>query len=240
MKAALLLAAALAPLVSLAQDSAPPPAEPAIAAPAPAPAPAPVASVPPPAVDPGAAVAAPPAPPAVPTAPPPTAAPPPKPSKDGGYFGFAFGTGTGEIYSGSTTVDLRDVGPDPRTLAIMGRFGHRTGDFIFGLQANLVRTQWSSGGSTAAMNVMGLDLVSTLVIADDIFLRVGVGPASVSFEGSGSTSDSYTGAEVILGMGFHMSGMTVGIDMLLQTYSDPNAPFDGSRYLLATIGFGSF
>lgn len=206
-----------------ASEPAPSPAAPPAAAAAPA-SPAPAAAAPP-------AVAAPALAPA---------AAAPKPSRDGTYFGLALGTGMGEIYTPSGTIDVRDLVPGvrPVTLALIGRFGQRTGNTIWGLQAGLVTTQWSSGGSTASMNLMALDVTLTSVVLDDVLLRFGVGPAQLSFSADGDTSESYGGAEMTAGIGFASGGFGVGLDIVVQRYGK-DAPFDGVGYLLATLTLGS-
>lgn len=214
MKAMLAAAAlaAFAPLASNAQDASP--AAPAAAPPA-------VVGAPPAA-----------APPAVPPA-----APPAKAARSGPYVGFSFGTGRGDVYAAGTTTAVNDLipGESPTTYALMLRVGWASGDLLYGMQLNLVRSQWDIGGSTAAMQLTGVDLVLTWMPQDlGIFLRAGVGPASLSFDGGGATSDSFGGAEVLLGIGLSSGGLGVAIDYVRQSYDD-GAPFDGAGYVLATL-----
>ena len=224
MRTALLLALALAaaPDVALAQlapEASPPPqAGPPMAAPETAPAA-------------GAPVAAPEA-----GAVPPGAVPPPAP-RNGPYVGFSFGTGRGDVTLGGETVAVGDLvpGASPTTLALMLRCGWASGPFLFGLQANVIRSSWSAGGSTATMQLTGVDVVATWAPPElGMYARLGVGPAQLSFDGGGAASDSYGGAEAMLGVGMTMGGLGVGIDYIVHTY-DEGAPFDGASYLLATI-----
>ena len=161
-------------------------------------------------------------------------------SQDGEYFGLAFGTGIGQVMVGSTTTDVRDLvpGASPTTLALIGRYGHRTGDQLLGIQLGLVSTQWSGGGATASMNLLSLDFTYTAVVLDDVYLRLGAGPASLTFEGNGASSKSYGGAEMTAGIGISSGGFGVGIDFLVQRYGG-DAPIDGASYVLATLTLGS-
>jgi hypothetical protein len=162
---------------------------------------------------------------------------PPPAQRDGPYVGFSFGTGRGDVTLGGETVAVGDLvpGSSPTTLALMLRCGWANGPFLFGLQANVIRSAWSVGGSTATMQLTGVDVVATWAPPDlGMYARLGVGPARLSFEGGGVTSDSYGGAEVMLGLGATMGGLGVGIDYVVQSY-DEGAPYDGASYLLATI-----
>lgn len=204
---ALALALAAPPRVSLAQLD--PDVAPVPQAPAPAP------RIP----DPAAPQVAPPAP------------------RSGPYAGFSFGTGRGDVFSGSTTTAVSDFvpGASPTTLALMLRAGWASGALLFGMQANLVRSSWDAGGASTAMQLAGVDVVATWAPPDlGLYARVGAGPAQLSFEASGASSDSYGGAEVMFGIGATMGGLGVGIDYIRQSY-DEGAPIDGAAYLLATL-----
>jgi hypothetical protein len=124
-------------------------------------------------------------------------------------------------------------GTSPTTLALMLRFGWGSGDLLFGLQANLVRSQWDAGGVSSAMQLYGVDLVATWRTQGGVYLRLGAGPAQLTFEGGGS-SESFDGTEAMLGVGLSSGGFGVGLDYVRQTYSD-GAPLDGAGYLLATL-----
>jgi hypothetical protein len=227
---ALFLATVLAPLTTFALDSGPTAEVPPPAATA---SPAVPATVPPP------AVVTPAEPPAALQAPPPVAPVPLAPvERSGLYAGFSFGTGTGSVYSGSQTTSVSDLVPgmSPMTYALMLRGGWSNGDYLYGMQLNLIRSEWSSGGTTASMQLTGVDLVVTWMPRDlGIFVRGGVGPANLSFDGSsGFVSDSYGGAEFMLGIGLGSGGFGVAIDYVRQVY-DKGAPIDGAGYLLATL-----
>ena len=226
MRAFLLLAAVLAPLTTLAQAATQVAAAPAVAAP-------PVAQV---AAAP--AVAAPSLPPSAgPAAIPPLASPAPKAGREGPYVGFSFGTGRGDVYAGNTTTAVGDLVPGvtPTTYALMLRAGWASGDLLWGMQLNLIRSEWRAGGSTSAMQLTGVDLTATWMPQDlGMFVRAGIGPANLAFEGNGFVSDSYGGAEVMLGIGIASGGFGVAIDYVRQTYDD-GAPIDGASYLLATL-----
>jgi hypothetical protein len=168
-----------------------------------------------------------------PPVPPAPAAPP----RSNFYGGFSFGTGQGSVTTNGTTTAVNDLvpGSSPTTLALMLRGGWVSGDLRYGMQLNLVRSQWSSGGATSAMQLTGFDLVMTWMPRDGgVYLRLGLGPAKLSFEGSGSTSESYGGMEAMLGLGLSSGGFGVGIDYIRQTY-DNGAPIDGAAYFLAVL-----
>jgi hypothetical protein len=213
MRTALLLALALAvasPSAALAQldpEGAPPPQPPSTVAAPRAPDPAPV----------------------------PQAAGPAAP-QSGPYVGFSFGTGRGDVFAGGTTTAVSDLvpGASPTTLALMLRAGWASGALLFGVQANIVRSQWDAGGVSSAMQLTGVDVVATWRPPDlGLYARVGAGPAQLSFEGGGA-SESYGGAEAFFGIGFMTGGLGVGIDYIRQSY-DEGAPIDGAGYLLATL-----
>jgi len=197
----------------------------------------PEASPPPQAGPPVTAPAAPDAAPAPlpPGAVPPGALPPPAP-RSGPYVGFSFGTGRGDVFAGGTTTAVNDLFPgSASTLALMLRCGWANGPFLFGLQANVIRSSWDVGGASATMQLTGVDVVATWAPPElGMYARVGVGPAQLSFEGGGATSDGYGGAELMFGVGATMGGLGVGIDYVRQSY-DEGAPIDGAAYLLATV-----
>ncbi len=234
--AAIILAAA--PLIATAQSDsgAPWPADPygTSAEPAPAPVAAPPSA---PAVEaPAAPAPAPPAPPApAPQAAP--AAPGPEAKRSGGYFGFSLGTGRGDVFAGGSTTSVDDLVPGvkPTTMALMLRFGWASGDVLFGFQLNLVRTQWDVSGVSSAMQLAGLDVVTTLRDhSTGLYVRVGIGPAQLSFDADGSSSQSWNGTEAMLGAGIHMGGFGIGFDYLRHSYGK-DAPLDGAGYVLATV-----
>ena len=210
--AAILLAAA-APRVTPAQsDAEAAPPEVAVAAPAEA---GPVAPPGPPAVAPAGAEA----------------------KRSGAYLGFSFGTGRGDVFAGGTTTSIDDLVPgvSPTTLALMLRFGWASGNLLFGFQMNLVRSQWEVSGATSAMQIAGLDVVTTLRDSQlGLYARVGVGPAQLTFDANGTSSQTWNGTEAMLGVGLSHGGFGVGIDYVRQSY-DSSAPIDGAGYLLATL-----
>jgi hypothetical protein len=229
MRAALVSAVLLAalPRATVAQDAGPAP-EPSAAA-----APAPSAEVPP---APSAEVAPAPSPaPAVPGGPAAPAAATPT-AKSGGYFGFSFGTGRGEVFVGDTTTSVEDMVPgvSPTTLSLMLRAGWASGDLLFGFQLNLTRSQWDVSGVSSAMQLAAFDVVTTWRSSElGLYVRAGVGPAQLTFEGGGA-SESYNGTEAMLGVGFGAGGFGVGFDYVRQSYGS-EAPIDGAGYVLATV-----
>jgi hypothetical protein len=167
----------------------------------------------------------------------PAAAPGAAEAKGGGaYMGFSLGTGTGDVYLGDTTTSIDDLVPgvSPTTLALQLRFGWASGDLLFGFQLNLVRSQWDVSGVTSAMQLAALDVVTTLRERNlGLYVRAGIGPAQLTFEANGSSSESWNGTEAMLGVGLSHGGFGVGIDYVRQEYD--GAPIDGAGYLLATV-----
>jgi hypothetical protein len=163
------------------------------------------------------------------------AAPPAK--GDGAYLGFSFGTGRGDVFAGGTTTKVDDLVPgvSPTTLALMLRGGWASGSLLFGVQLNLVRSQWDVSGVSSAMQLAAFDVVTTLRDHDlGLYVRAGIGPAQLTFEADGTSSQSWNGTEGMLGLGFSSSGFGVGIDYVRQSY-EKGAPINGAGYYLATL-----
>jgi hypothetical protein len=223
----------------------------AVPAPSPAAAPTPTSPTPAPEASPAAApapVAAPVAAPA--TAPAPAAAPAvpavEKPAeRSGSYFGVSFGTGKGTVYSGSSSADIDDAfsltGQAPTTLNLQLRFGWGTGDLLFGTQMNLTRTWVDVGGVSSGVQFFAFDLVTTWWSETaGLYTRLGVGPAQFNTFAGDSTSRTYNGMELMLGGGFTMGGMGVGLDFFRQVYDANETGFDAVSYLLATISLDMY
>jgi hypothetical protein len=156
---------------------------------------------------------------------------------DGAYLGFSFGTGRGDVFTGGTTTKVDDLVPgvSPTTLALMLRCGWASGSLLLGVQLNLVRSQWDVSGVSSAMQLAAFDVVTTLRDHDlGLYVRAGVGPAQLTFEADGTSSQSWNGTEGMLGFGFSSSGFGVGIDYVRQSYQK-GAPIGGAGYYLATL-----
>jgi hypothetical protein len=220
MRAASLLAAslvALLPAAALGQVEVPPPVPgPVVGQPAPG---APVAPV--------------------------TGAPAPKVEKSGGYFGLSLGTGKGTLHSGNASMDVDDLfggsGQTPTTFALQLRGGFGSGDLLLGTQLNLTRTWIESGGKSVGLQFFAIDAVATWWSQEmGIYTRIGIGPSQVTVFGGNSSSDPVQGVEFMVGMGFTMGGLGVGIDATRQNYKASEAGFDSVNYVLAMLSLDMY
>jgi len=174
-------------------------------------------------------------------------APAVKPEKNAPYFGFSFGTGTGTVYAGSSSLDIDEAlttasgilgasGQSPTTMAMMLRFGWGTGDFLFGTQFNWIRSFVDINGTSAGYDFRGFDLVATLWSQEmGLYTRVGVGPAQYRVYAGSSESDPISGVELMLGVGATMGGMGVGLDMIRQNYDANETGFDYVNYVVVSL-----
>ncbi len=161
-------------------------------------------------------------------------------AKNGAYMGFSFGTGKGTLYSGSSSLDIDEFlgysGQPPTTLNMQLRFGWGTGDLLFGTQMNLTRSWVDIGGSSYGLQFFALDLVTTWWSQEaGVYTRLGVGPAQFNTFAGDSSGRTYNGMELMLGGGFTMGGMGVGIDFFRQVYDANETGFDAVSYVLATL-----
>ena len=163
-----------------------------------------------------------------------------KPPKQGPYFGMSLGTGKGTLYNGSSSWDIDDtniyLGQPVTTLNLQFRAGFGAGDFLFGGQLNWTRSFADVNGVAVGMDFMAMDLVGTWWSQEmGLYLRAGVGPAFYNWYVDSNTSDTFSGVEVMLGMGATMGNLGVGIDLFRQSYDANETGFDSVQYLLATL-----
>jgi hypothetical protein len=163
-----------------------------------------------------------------------------KKEKNGPYVGFSFGTGTGTIYSGSSSLSIDEAlgysGQSPTNMALMFRFGWGSGDFLFGGQFNWIRSWVDVSGVSAGLDFRGFDLTATLWSQEmGLYTRVGVGPASFNSFVDSNTSKSYSGVELMLGVGATLGGLGVGVDLIRQNYTASETGFDYVQYALVTL-----
>lgn len=172
----------------------------------------------------------------------PDGAPVARPPKSGPYFGASVGTGTGRVTVQGETYSISDwsyYGESPTTLALMLRGGWGTGPFLFGMQLNWIRTSWDYNGSSFGLDFMGFDAVATWWDQEmGLYARAGIGPASASAFDGPNTTESVDGIELMLGIGFTMGGLGVGIDLINQNYGDEATGIPATvTYTLAMINF---
>lgn len=167
-----------------------------------------------------------------------------KPVKNGPYFGFSFGTGTGNMTAGGTTDSFTDIsinGEAPTTLALQLRSGWGTGDYLFGMQLNMMRTWWDISGVSSGMEFMGFDVVATWWDQDaGLYARVGIGPSQFSWFADDYSTESVSGVEMMFGVGATMGGMGVGIDFIRQAYEETEAGFSSVTYMLAMLSLDMY
>jgi hypothetical protein len=168
-----------------------------------------------------------------------------KPVKSAPYFGFSFGTGKGTLYSGGSSVDINDAlggsGSSPTTMNMQLRSGWGTGDLLFGMQLNWTRTWIDVNGTSAGLDFKAFDVVGTWWDQNaGLYARVGIGPSSFTTYVGDSTSDSVSGVELMVGFGFTMGSMGVGMDMFRQSYDAKEAGFDSVTYVIASLSLDMY
>lgn len=172
-------------------------------------------------------------------------APAVKPPKSGPYFGFSFGTGKGTMYSGGSSMDIDEMlgasGETPTTLHMQLRSGWGTGDFLFGAQLNFTRSFIEVNGVSAGLDFMAVDMVATWWDQEmGLYSRVGIGPSVFSAYAGDTTSDSYSGVELMFGIGATIGGAGVGIDMFRQAYDANETGFDSVTYMMVTLSLDMY
>lgn len=175
------------------------------------------------------------------------AAPAAKPEKNGPYVGFSFGTGSGTVYNGSSSLAINDAlttvagvagasGQSPTTLAMMLRFGWGSGDFLFGTQFNWIRSYVDINGTSAGYDWRAFDLVATLWSQEmGLYTRVGVGPSQYRVYVGSNESTPESGVELMLGVGATLGGLGVGLDLFRQNYDKTRTGFDYVNYFVVSL-----
>lgn len=170
----------------------------------------------------------------------PDGAPAAKPQKSGPYGGFSLGTGKLTMSAGGDSFDTDDrlfaVDEMPMTLQMQLRAGWGTGPFLFGMQLNWTMTETSENGVTRGEEIMAWDFVATWWDQEmGLYARAGLGPCSYQYTSDYGDSDAVDGMELMLGFGFTMGGLGVGIDMMQQSYDEAEAGFDSMTMLMASV-----
>lgn len=192
--------------------------------------------------------------------PPPQYAPPAPPAhapnakvRDSWYIGFGLGGGTGSLERGGGRLSFKEYlfDLDPTTVSINLKVGATLSPkLLLGFDGSAVRSQVSSGGDNAALQISNYDVVATFFpMEKGLFFRAGAGLSRFSYDeeiGGFSFSTGTTGVNAIGGVGYafwlgQKFNLTLNVDLSAASYGDQNDP-DGilpesSRYASFWVGF---
>ncbi len=229
----LVAAALLAPTLSLAQSPPPPAGNPVY--------PAEVVQPSPP----------PPPPPAAYQAVPVQPAPPPPPSRQPGnrrspwYIGFHLGTGDGTVSGQGQSFTLKEMNLDRDTTKVAAGFkigATLTPTLLLGFDLNLLSAQSSSGGADTMAQINNYDLVLTwFPQGEGLLFRGGVGFSSLVWDLDVLGRETYSGANVLLGVGYafwlgQTFNLTLNLDYTGQSYGSSDNQPESSHFWAVYLG----
>lgn len=221
----LLLAAVLAPTLSLAQE--PPP---------PAPPPAPPAAVAP----------ANPVYPAVPVAAPAPAYQHRGPRRDPWYIGFGIGTGSGDVSGQGSTFSFKEMNLDRSTtnIALNFKIGATLSPrLLLGFDVTAAAAMASEGGVSTSIQVTNYDaMVTFFPMETGFFVRGGVGLTNMVWDLDVLGSNSYKGGNVLVGVGYawwigQKFNLTANLDFSAQSYGSSTDAPESSKFWALWLGF---